>query len=412
MKKSSTIIHFILLVYFFFALISCSSIYSQIGGNFEGPPEALKKQLTPLAKKLIADAYEDLDASRLMDFHTHVLGLGNSNSGIFINPAMLSIAHPARHVRFLVFKNAAGIHSNENADQEFIARLLDLIKSLPKSGRFMLMGFDKHYGPDGKANLERTEFFIPNEYIFSLVEKNPKIFAPMISIHPYRKDALEKLEYWNKKGARFIKWLPNAMGIDPSDPKLDGYYSKVKELNMVLLVHVGGEGAVHTGEFEKMGNPLLLRRPLNMGVKIIMAHCASSGTNLDLDDPSKGEGKNFDFFARMMNEKRYEGLLFGEISGLTQHNRFDGPLQTLIEKKEWHPRLINGSDYPLPAVNAVIQTRALVKEGFISKEEREALNLIYRFNPLLFDFVLKRTIRHPKTGEKFPSSIFLVPREL
>ena len=97
---------------------------------------------------------------------------------------MLSVAHPVRHVRFLVFKNASGIYNNESADQEFVSRLLKLIGNLPKQGRFMLLGFDKHYDPDGKANLERTEFFIPNEYIFFLVEKNPEIFVPMISVHP------------------------------------------------------------------------------------------------------------------------------------------------------------------------------------------------------------------------------------
>lgn len=410
MKKST--LPYIFLLLFLIVTTSCSPLYSKLGGDFKGSPDALKSQLTPLAKKLIADAYSDLDPSRMMDFHTHILGLGNSDSGIFINPALLSPTNPVRYFKFQVFKNASRIFKEGSADQDYVGRLKRLIDNLPKQGRFMILGFDKHYGADGKENLERTEFFIPNDYIFSLVEKNPKIFVPMISVHPYRKDALEKLETWNKKGARFIKWLPNAMGIDPSDPKLDDYYSKVKELNMVLLVHVGGEGAVHTGEFEKMGNPLLLRRPLDRGVKIIMAHCASIGSNLDLDDPSNGEVENFDLFARMMNEKRYQGLLFGEISGLTQNNRFDGPLQSLIEKKEWYPRLINGSDYPLPAVNSVFQTRVLVKAGLLTDDERQALNLIYRYNPLLFDLVLKRTVRHPKTGDKLPASIFMLPNEL
>jgi len=407
---------FIFSCFFFFLtgsfFISCAPVYSQLGGDFKGPPEALQRKLTPTAKNLIAKAYADIDPSRLVDFHTHILGLGNSNSGVWVNPAMQTRINPMRYFRFQVFKNASGISKNDSADQDYVARLLRLIENLPKPGRFMILGFDKHYRPDSKEDLERTEFFVPNDYIFSLVNKNPKIFLPMISVHPYRKDAVKKLEDWNKKGTRFIKWLPNAMGIDPSDSKLDAYYAKVKELNMVLLVHVGGEGAVHTGEFEKLGNPLLLRRPLDQGVKIIMAHCASQGSNLDLDDPANGEVANFELFKRMMNEKRYEGLLFGEISGLTQNNRFDGPLQTLLEKNEWHSRLVNGSDYPLPALNIVIWTKALVKAGLITKKERQALNLIYNYNPLLFDFVLKRTVRHPETGGNFSASIFMFPQAL
>ncbi|HIB43117.1 MAG TPA: amidohydrolase [Nitrospina sp.] len=404
--------HFFVLFIFVSLTPSCSPLYSKLGGDVQGPPEALQNQLTPLAKKLIKTAYADIDASRLMDFHTHILGLGNSSSGIWVNPAMQTPANPMRYFRFRVFKNASGIYQDDKADQDYISRLLQLIEHLPEKGRFMILGFDKRYRPDGKEDLERTEFYIPNEYISSMVKKNPQIFISMISIHPFRKDAIKKLEEWNKKGVRFIKWLPNAMGIDPSDPRLDTFYSKVKELNMAILVHVGGEGAVHTGEFEKLGNPLLLRRPLDQGVKIIMAHCASLGNNLDLDTPSNGKVDNFELFMRMMGEKRYEGFLFGEISGLTQNNRFDGPLQTLLAKKEWHPRLVNGSDYPLPALNAVIQTNALVNAGLISEDERQALNLVYGYNPLLFDFVLKRTVRHPTTGARFSPSIFMIPKAL
>jgi len=42
----------------------------------------------------------------------------------------------------------------------------------------------------------------------------------------------------------------------------------------------------------------------------------------------------------------------------------------------------------------------------IKKEERKYLNEIYEYNPLLFDYVLKRTIRHPKTGLPFPGEVF------
>lgn len=46
-----------------------------------------------------------------------------------------------------------------------------------------------------------------------------------------------------------------------------------------------------------------------------------------------------------------------------------------------------GSDYPVPCINMVVQTSALVKWGYITQEERALLNEIYDFNPLLFDFV-------------------------
>ena len=67
---------------------------------------------------------------------------------------------------------------------------------------------------------------------------------------------------------------------------------------------------------------------------------------------------------------------------------------------------MNGSDYPLPAINIVIQTRALVRHGLLTAAEREALNEIYEYNPLVFDYVVKRTIRSPEGGVRFPASVF------
>lgn len=61
----------------------------------------------------------------------------------------------------------------------------------------------------------------------------------------------------------------------------------------------------------------------------------------------------------------------------------------------------------MPAINFVVQTKALVKKGYISEDEREFLNEIYHYNPLLFDFAVKRTIRSPDEGNKFSDSIFL-----
>lgn len=143
------------------------------------------------------------------------------------------------------------------------------------------------------------------------------------------------------------------------------------------------------------GNPLLLRKPLNMGVPVIMAHCASLGQNSDLDDVTKKPVDNFDLFIRMMDEEKYKGLLYGDISAMCQYNRIGKPLLTVLRRKELHARLLNGSDYPLPAINALIRTKDLAKEGYITETERKYLNEIYKYNPLLFDFVLKRTLKDP-----------------
>jgi mannonate dehydratase len=202
------------------------------------------------------------------------------------------------------------------------------------------------------------------------------------------------------------------MGIDPADEGCDPFYQKMKELGLVLLSHGGEEKAVEAEEDQRLGNPLLLRRPLEHGVKVIVAHCAGLGDNEDLDDPQRKRTPNFDLFLRLMNEKRYEGLLFADISAMTQYNRCGRPLMTILKREDLHERLVNGSDYPLPAINVLIRTGSLRKLGYIATDERVWLNEIYDYNPLLFDFVLKRTLKIPGTEQRLPAALFMTNQNL
>ena len=387
-------------------LLACTSGCTTLGGAFSSLPEALNK-ISPEAQALIKNAYADIDEGQTMDYHNHIVGLGKGGTGAYVNPSMQSLLYPVRYFQFSVYKTSSGITDIDNADAQYVDRFVRLIKGIPNQGKFRILAFDKYYNEKGESIEEKTQFYTPNRYVMDLATKYPDIFVPTISVHPYRKDAVERLAYWAKRGAKLIKWLPNTMGIDASNPILDAYYDAVKRNKMVIHTHVGEEKAVEAEEGQKYGNPLLFRRALDRGVRVIMAHAASLGTGIDLDDSDKKEVANFDLFLRLMDEKKYQGLLFGEISGITQVNRLPVPLTTMIEREDLHSRLVNGSDYPVPAINIVIWTSSLVSKGFITAEERHLLNQIYDVNPLLFDFVLKRTLRHPKSGSQFPPEVFL-----
>ncbi len=88
-------------------------------------------------------------------------------------------------------------------------------------------------------------------------------------------------------------------------------------------------------------------------------------------------------------------------------NRMPVPLATILKRQDLHARLVNGSDYPLPAINASDSHSLSRPRRLHHRGEREALNEIYDYNPLLFDFVLKRTIRHPETKQKLAASVFM-----
>jgi len=378
-----------------------------IGGAFTRQPEELKDGVRPRAADLIKRAFDEIDPQRLIDHHTHVAGLGTGGTNAFVNPKMRSWAHPFHHLKFKVYLSAAGVEDVDRADAELVQRLANLITHIENHGKHRLLAFDKNYRPDGSVDLNKTEFYVSNEYVFTLAEQYPDLFVPNISVNPYRPDAIEELEKWAARGARIVKWLPNAMGIDPSDSRCDLFYQTMKRLDLILLSHGGEEKAVEAQEDQKLGNPLLLRRALDYGVKVIVAHCAGLGNNPDLDSEDKKLVDNFDLFMRLMGEKRYEGLLFGEISAMTQFNRIGKPLTTILEREDLHERLLNGSDYPLPAINVLIRTRRLVMSGYINATERDSLNEIYDYNPLLFDFVLKRTMKVPGTEKRLPAAVFM-----
>jgi len=384
----------------------------QIGGAFKHKPEALALNLSQPASDLIKRAFDDIDPSQLVDHHVHLAGIGVGGSNAFVNQKMRTWSHPFHRLKFKVYMSAAGVASETNADVDFLQRLSGLVANITDHGKHRILGFDKNYSRDGSVNLDKTEFYVPNEYVFKIAEQHPDLFLPNISVNPYRPDAISELERWANRGARVVKWLPNAMGIDPSDPHCDEFYRKMKELDLVLLTHGGEEKAVEAKEDQKLGNPLLLRRPLEYGVKVIVAHCAGLGQNEDLESSNKTQTDNFDLFMRLMDDKRYEGLLFGEISAMTQFNRAGKPLTTILAREDLHERLVNGSDYPLPAVNILIRTTNLLKHGYITSGGRYMLNEIYHYNPLLFDFVLKRTLKLPGTNKRLPPSVFMVNAQL
>lgn len=397
------------------ALLALSLSYGScnwIGGDFEYEPGDLEHQISVEAQTLIDQAYAGIDGERLRDYHVHLLGMNTERNGTWVNEDWQSPWSGLIHyTQFAVYKSAAAIIDEQQADAQYLDRLKDLIRHMPKRGTFGLMAFDFFHDEQGRPNRKLSTFHVPNHYVMTISRQDPDMFYPVISIHPYRDDATTELLRYARQGVRFVKWLPNAMGIHPASEtmgeKLEAYYRIMREHNMVLISHTGMEVATEAEGYQHLGNPLLLKKPLDMGVKVVMAHVASLGECKDEDVDVCSPGTPYiDLAFAMLEDPKYEGLLFADISALTQFNRIHN-LDAVLAHSSIHSRLINGSDYPLPAINIVIQTRALVSSGHITSDERRALNEIYTFNPLLFDFVLKRTVRHSKTGTQFPPSVFV-----
>ena len=366
---------------------------------------AAPKPYSPAAQALLDRAFGDLDpALPVIDVHVHALGLGQDGDGTFVNPEKFSPRHPFKRLETNLYLKATGVKGLEHFDRDYLDMLAARARAFPRPVKVHLLAMDQAYRADGTPDLLRTEFHVPNAHVFAAAAAHPELFVPVMSIHPARKDAIQELEACAAKGGRLLKWLPNAQGIDPADPRFDAFYRRMKELGVVLLTHAGEEKAVAVKDAQALGNPLRLRRPLDLGVTVIVAHCASLGKNADLDHPGR-VAPNFELFLRLMGEERYRGQLFADISAMTQFNRL-AAMRTLLRRPELQDRLLNGSDYPLPAVDLVIWTRKLVLLHLITSRERQALNEIYRYDPLLFDFVAKRTLKDPRTGGRLEPGMF------
>jgi len=384
-------------------------ILSRIAGASSRAPEEIAAGLSPAARELLDDAWEGIDPAQVVDVHTHVAGLGAGGTGCRVHPEMRSWAHPWKHIQFLAYAHAARIEDLEQGDAQFVERLLALIRAgdhRGRRGKHGLLAFDLHHRADGTPDEQRSEMYVPNDYVLELAARHPDAFAPVISVHPYRADAVAELERCAARGARLCKWLPNAMGIDPADPRCDPFYAALARTRVALLTHTGEERAVDAEGAQELGNPLRLRRALERGVTVILAHCASLGESLDLDQPGQPPTSSFELFLRLMGEERWEGRLYGELSAVVLANRDPAVVEALLARSDLHERLVNGSDYPLPAIRAVWSTRAYVARGLLSAEQAAALEEIYDFNPLVFDFALKRTLRHPLTQSRFEPVVF------
>lgn len=363
------------------------------------PPELARHSV-------VREAWDGIDSAQVWDSHVHLAGTGDSDSGIVVGPQLSSPLHPVQYVRRLFYMNAGCSHDAPGrVDASYVERMRNLMDGFPAGAKLLLLAFDWFHDDAGRPQPEKSAFFVPDGYARRLAAAHGEVFEWAASIHPYRADAVAALEAAAAQGARAVKWLPAAMNIDPASPRCDGFYAAAARLGLPMIIHCGEEKAVRGSNTQPYGNPLRLRRALDHGVRVIVAHCASAGEDVDLDRGAAGAMvPSFELFARLMDEPRYEKLLCADISALGQRNRAGTALRAVLARREWHGRLLNGSDYPLPGILPLVSPSALAADGLLDPAAVSPLEKIREHNPLLFDFVLKRHLR--VNGAGFPASVF------
>ncbi len=368
-------------------------------------PKIINECLDPRlisTSKLEENAWQGINPENWWDCHAHIVGSGDSDSGITLSSDLSDpLLHPIQYIQHLAYENAACTGNSGEQDIAFVSRLMALMEVMPKGAKAMLYAFDKVHGANGDADHINTAFFVPNEYAQSLAQRYPERLEWVASIHPYRKDCVAKLEKAVEQGAKAIKWLPSVMGIDPSSPLCKDFYRTAAKLNIPIISHGGEEKALHGANQAIYSNPLRLRHAMDEGVRVVVAHCASIGN--DINDQGK-QVRSFDLFSAMMEDKQWQQHLYGDISAIVLRNREIEVVKTLLTQTAWHNRLLYGSDYPLTGVLPLISAKSFVDSGLLETNAIEPLMTLQSHHPFRFDFVLKRSLKWQ--GQSFANSIF------
>src|SRR3990170_4140527 len=125
----------------FVLLGSSGCLIDRIGGAYTREPGELESNASIGAKRLVELAYEGIDPARLVDYHTHIIGLGADNSGAFVSPRTKDWLSLERW-KFLIYTSASGIKNLAQADQEYVARLARLARSSLRGGKYRLLAVD------------------------------------------------------------------------------------------------------------------------------------------------------------------------------------------------------------------------------------------------------------------------------
>lgn len=266
----------------------------------------------------------------LTDAHCHLAALPTRDNGCLLSKRMKN----GLVARTVALRLGLPMDDPEEANRRYRARLSAALEASAYVARAVILAMDGVYGADGRLDESRTDFLISNDYVLSLAEENKRFLAG-VSVNPNRRDALDELNRCAGRGAALVKLLPNAQVFDPADPKHRPFWRELAKLGLPLLSHIGFEFSL-IGQDQSVGNPERLIPALEEGATVIAAHGCSRG--LGLGEPH---------FQTMLDMVRKYPRFYVDSSALTLPNRF-GMLLKLRGVAELRPRLLFGTDYPLP----------------------------------------------------------------
>lgn len=139
----------------------------------------------------------------------------------------------------------------------------------------VIMAIDGTY-KNGKYMESESSIVIPNDYVIGVAQKDSRIIFGS-SVHPYResKEMLAETKRCIDEGASFFNWIPSLQQIDPEDERCIPFYLCLAREHIPLLCHRGPEYSDQPqgSAINRYNSPGKLRKALDIGVRVIAAHC-------------------------------------------------------------------------------------------------------------------------------------------
>jgi predicted TIM-barrel fold metal-dependent hydrolase len=319
-----------------------------------------------------------------IDMHVHMVGNGVGGSGGWLRLGRWHRWLAGFMVQQLGFPRDV---LEQDLEAVYSQHLLELVRSSSHDA-VVLLAHERVHDPDGTPRDDLGSMCVPNDVVLDLADRHPEFLAG-VSIHPARRDALDELERCLSRGAVLMKCLPNCQNIDPSDVRYRPFWERMAEARLPLLAHTGGEHTVPEVN-PRLADPKLLRLPLECGVTVIAAHCATKSGLTDTDF--------FDDWVRMIAEFPN---LYGDNSAMVSLNRCGHLLDCL--RPEIEPRILHGSDFPVPVLGHRLWLQGQV--GWSEFRERQRIP-----NPLERDWRFKEFLGFREESRTRAGSLLRLPR--
>lgn len=140
------------------------------------------------SQALSAAAEKTRLAAPRMDVHVHLFGKGDNGSGCRLSRTV--IESPTFQVLVKMLRLP---HRAKTLDEGYV---LALAEQLQISGleKALIYAQDAVYDRKGEPDWAKTPFYVPNDYLFQVVNRYPTWMMPCVSINPDRKDASAELD--------------------------------------------------------------------------------------------------------------------------------------------------------------------------------------------------------------------------